>query len=177
MGEDLNLENVEMAMDISCNMTSAGKLAGNVLTADKLNGTYAYHLFVPTLEKEVQDLTDKVKEYKGFKSDAEWVCGVNAPTYWSKLWRDANCKSYYFVVPTLEEEDITVKHRFENLEKEMFVDIYGYRDNVLGARNYIAKTIKVDTEKYDRYDWCCSNGLLQVNLYEKKNPVPDFKEI
>lgn len=65
---------------------------------------------------------------------------------------------------------------FENSTQKMCLHFYG-KDKVLNVECSFDKTINIDTDIYNRYDWSVKNGILYVTLYEKINPRPDFKRV
>lgn len=65
---------------------------------------------------------------------------------------------------------------FENSTQKMCLRFYG-KDKVLNVERSFNKTINIDTDIYNRYDWSVKNGILYVTLYEKINPRPDFKRV
>lgn len=65
---------------------------------------------------------------------------------------------------------------FVNKTKEMKLRFYG-ETNVLGVNLKFNKTIDVNTDIYNKYDWYVSNGILYVILFEKINTAPEFNRI
>lgn len=65
---------------------------------------------------------------------------------------------------------------FENKTKTMKLHFYGESD-ILGHKVGFDKTITVNTDIYNKYDWYVSNGILYVVLFEKINKEPEFNRV
>ena len=71
---------------------------------------------------------------------------------------------------------IKCEEGFVNKTQDVFLHFTG-KGKILNNEFTFDKTIYVDTDIYDRYDWNIKNGVLYVTLYEKINPRPDFKRV
>ena len=71
---------------------------------------------------------------------------------------------------------IKCEEEFVNKTQKMYLHFSG-KGKILNNELCFDKTIYVDTDIYDRYDWNIKNGVLYVTLYEKINPRPDFKRV
>ena len=71
---------------------------------------------------------------------------------------------------------IKCEEGFVNKTQDVFLHFTG-KGKTLNNEFTSDKTIYVDTDIYDRYDWNIKNGVLYVTLYEKINPRPDFKRV
>ena len=71
---------------------------------------------------------------------------------------------------------IKCEEKFVNKTQDVFLHFTG-KGKVLDKEINFDKTIYVDTDIYDKYDYSIKNGVLYVTLYEKINPRPDFKRV
>ena len=71
---------------------------------------------------------------------------------------------------------IKCEEEFINRTESIYL-IFSGKGKVLNKEFTFERTIYIDTDIYDRYDWNIKNGILYVTLYEKINPRPDFKRI
>lgn len=72
---------------------------------------------------------------------------------------------------------VEVEEKFKNVSKEMSITIKLIPMPFSDFLNEKEFSIIVDTDKYNRYDWKVSNGILRITLYEVINERPDFKRI
>lgn len=84
-----------------------------------------------------------------------------------------NSKTYAYDVAGMK---IKCEEEFINRTESIYLNFYG-KGKVLNKEFTFERTIYIDTDTYDRYDWNIKNGILYVTLYEKINPRPDFKRI
>lgn len=84
-----------------------------------------------------------------------------------------NSKTYAYDVAGMK---IKCEEEFINRTESICLNFYG-KGKVLNKEFTFERTIYIDTDTYDRYDWNIKNGILYVTLYEKINPRPDFKRI
>lgn len=84
-----------------------------------------------------------------------------------------NSKTYAYDVAGMK---IKCEEEFINRTESIYLNFSG-KGKVLNKEFTFERTIYIDTDTYDRYDWNIKNGILYVTLYEKINPRPDFKRI
>ena len=80
---------------------------------------------------------------------------------------------YGFNVPGIR---IKCEEIWNNREKKLSLRFYG-ENEIFDVKNHFDKTIDVDTDIYEKYDWTVKDGILYVTLFEKINERPDFHRV
>ena len=84
-----------------------------------------------------------------------------------------NKVTYGFNVPGIR---IKCEEIWNNKEKKLSLRFYG-ENEIFNVKNSFDKTINVNTDVYEKYDWTVKDGILYVTLFEKINERPDFHRV
>ena len=80
---------------------------------------------------------------------------------------------YGFNVPGIR---IKCEEIWNNKERKLALHFYG-ENEIFNVKNCFDKTIDIDTDIYEKYDWTVKDSILYVTLFEKINERPDFHRV
>ncbi|MBE7018435.1 MAG: hypothetical protein E7413_00940 [Ruminococcaceae bacterium] len=90
---------------------------------------------------------------------------------------DGKC-IYCFGAVGIPKENISYSTKHYSKTNEAYLKIIGeYEDQDTGFANSIDIKIPVNTNVYDGYEIDIKNGLVEVTLYEIKQPEPTLKDL
>lgn len=131
---------------------------------------------------EINHMTEEIRKYRNFIRPTEQNNSENKDLISTRIdvsyERDmeCNCMRIFFCAPGLSYESVAIHERFDNIEQKMYLDVMA---SYVGIKyyTYLAESILVNTNTYNRWDYDVDNGFLTIYLYEIEHEHPDFSKL